>query len=171
MFANATAGEYKLTLSTRATTKTATIILYPAEDENRLNSKLLIDEAAKRINLLGANYNANGIPYFAKQIVVRSGAKLDTYYTDDGGKNYYTNTPVEDRIALSWAEGDNVTYKITLTDVFGRTDTTNFNTISGFDGFYSVFSEVGNVFYNEEKDIYYAYQNVVSYFKLTFWYA
>jgi len=135
LFTDLNRGEYTLTLSLRnGDKKSVKIVLYSEQDRKELNAERLIDEANRRIKLDGANYldAATGIPYFAITVVVKREFETRTYTTLNAGQSY-TN---ENDEWLKWQVEDDVTFKITITDAFGKSYTTNYNTKTGFAGFY-----------------------------------
>ena len=155
-------GFYTIVLTSSLTRKSATISLYANSEENTINAQKLIDVNNRKIDLYRANYMEEGVPYYAKTIEIISGSIKNIYkaaeFNISGMVSKYTREDSNEDIALTWDSADDKTFKIIITDIFDNKDYANFNTITGFEGFYSVsFAGSGNYYYDENHDIYYGY--------------
>lgn len=156
-------GSYLLTIVPRAgETYKIGISLYSAEDMIELDvEKLIVKGNPYYINLAGANVTNGNNVFYAKEIIVSEiveGTLSQKSYDckiDNGKYNYYCeDTLVPDSLI---ACKENTTYKLTLTDVFGRVKTTMFNT-SGKEFYTITFEDFGN-YYIDQQGHYYAYSS------------
>lgn len=166
-------GSYELTITPRVgEAYTLGISLYSEDDKVQLNiEKMIIKGNPYYINLAGANIDKDNNKFYAKEVVVSKvgddGDLVKNQYVciiESGKYNYYLVshdagvTPTLTKVDTYVECEPNTTYKITITDVFGKKLTTMFNT-SGKE-FYSIsFADFGK-FYVDDAGNYYAYSDV-----------
>lgn len=137
MIANAGKGNYVLTIISRTGSVNIIINMYDSEDRPTLDiDKLIVKGDPYYIQLENVNVIKDGIRYYAKSITIIGGGINATYEcfpnknyhyyelkSDNGGEKEYTETYTTSIKCLA-----NTTYQIKMTDVFGREDSTRFNT-------------------------------------------
>ncbi len=136
MINSAGAGNYILTIHTHTHTYRAYINYYDEDEIVNLNIEDLIvyrDGLPYAINLSGANRtDENGIVYYASSITITSSS--DATYVCDPGNNYVYHLQNTDSVYDTILLSQGTTYRITMTDAFGRTQIRNVST-SGQDFF------------------------------------
>ncbi len=137
---NSNQGNYILTIYTRTNTYMAYLNYYVYDEIVNLNIEELfeVNENGNYIvTFAGANVVVNNIVYYASTIeIIKNGETSITYVCDPSNNYSYYINGNEDITYTSIVLDQNSTYKIIMTDAFGREYTRNIST-SGKD-FYSI---------------------------------
>ncbi len=168
-------GTYELTITSRTGQPyNLAISVYSEEDKIELDVERLIkdengnyyknNQGKYLIKLGEANITKGNNVFYAKEIIVVEkveGEEAETtrYFCRPGDNyNYYdaNGIKVDGGIIIC---RDNATYKLTLTDVFGVSKSTRFNTTGK--EFYSIEFDDFKTYYINEQGHYYAYSNAI----------